>query len=133
MAKMGSFDMKGLEEFRDNLLKLQNPNLFMQSCAKELAARLLRSVTGSTPIDTGNLKRSWTAGEIKKTGNMYTIEISNPLLYASYVEYGHRTANHSGFVKGRFMMTISEEEIRKSAPRILEKKIENYLRSAFNG
>lgn len=49
----------------------------------------------------------------------------NPVEYASYVEYGHRTANHKGWVKGRFMMTISEQELEKIAPKVLENKIKN--------
>ena len=131
MARMGNFDMRGLEQFRDNLKKLQDPDMFVQECAKELAARLMRSVVKRTPVDSGNLRRGWFTGEIKKSGNSYIIEVSNPVDYASYVEYGHRTATHNGWVKGRFMMTITEEEIRKSTQGILEKKIYNYLRSAF--
>ena len=59
------------------------------------------------------------------------IEIINPVEYASYVEYGHRTRNHKGWVEGKFMLTVSEDEIRRSAPRILEKKLEKYLKECF--
>ena len=44
-----------------------------------------------------------------------------------YVEYGHRTANHKGWVSGKFMLTISEEELKTISPRILEKKLKKYL------
>ena len=64
---------------------------------------------------------------INHFGDTYVIEIVNPVEYASYVEYGHRTANHKGWVKGRFMMTISEQELQGMAPGILEKKIEKYF------
>lgn len=165
MARMGNFDMRGLEQFRDNLKKLQDPDVFVQECAKELAARLLRKVIKRTPVGDysetydleddgqekflvmsdkkgGTLRRGWTAGEIRKEGHSYVIEISNTVEYASYVEYGHRQQPgryvpaiakrlKKGWAEGQFMMTISEEEIRKSAPGILEKKIYNYLRSAF--
>ena len=60
-------------------------------------------------------------------GDTYVIEIVNPVEYASYVEYGHRTANHKGWVKGKFMMTISEQELEKIAPKVLENKIKKYL------
>ena len=56
-----------------------------------------------------------------------TTAVVNPVEYASYVEYGHRTANHSGWVKGQFMMTISEQELQKIAPKVLENKIKKYL------
>lgn len=58
---------------------------------------------------------------------IYMIEISNPVEYASYVEYGHRTANHTGWVPGHFMMTISVEEIQRDAPAILERKIKKLM------
>ncbi len=87
----------------------------------------------------GTLRRGWTGNkkvsvksyaesmEITKEGNVYKIEIVNPVEYASYVEYGHRTANHKGWVKGQFMMTISEQELQQMAPAILERKIQKYL------
>lgn len=151
MAKLGKFKASGMKEFRDKLKKLQDPDAFVESCAKELAARLLRLVVKRTPVgdysgDTytcasgqphkghkvlgktgGTLRRGWTIGEIRKEGNLYKIDIVNPVEYASYVEYGHRTANHKGWVKGHFMMTISEQELSKIAPKVLENRIKKYL------
>ena len=151
MAKLGKFKVSGMKEFRDKLKKLQDPDDFVESCAKELAARLLRLVVKRTPVgdysgDTytcasgqphkghkvpgktgGTLRRGWTIGEIRKEGNLYKIDIVNPVEYASYVEYGHRTANHKGWVKGHFMMTISEQELSKIAPKVLENRIKKYL------
>lgn len=63
----------------------------------------------------GTLRRGWTAKteeeamkgavpgakafvdslQVTKSGDVYQIEIINPVHYASYVEYGHRTRNHS--------------------------------------
>ena len=68
---------------------------------------------------------------VNKVGTDYVIEIINPVEYASYVEFGHRTRNHKGWVEGKFMLTISEDEIRRSAPKILEKKLETYLKGCF--
>lgn len=149
---MGKFDVKGLEQFSEQLNKLQNPDAFVESCAKELAARLLRLVIKRTPVGQypmssgkkgGTLRRGWTSGknssaqsyanslQVQHTGNDYIIEIINPVEYASYVEYGHRTASHKGWVKGQFMMTISEQELTTAAPAILEQKIEKYLRECM--
>lgn len=61
------------------------------------------------------------------TGNTFRIEIVNPVEYASYVEYGHRTASHKGWVPGHFMLTISEQELQNAAPRLLENKIKKFL------
>ena len=148
MGRMGNFNIDGLKKFRDELNKLQDPDKFVEACAKELAARLLRMVVKRTPVGEypkssgkkgGTLRHGWT-GEKRSSaqnyadsltvhhfGDTYVIEIVNPVEYASYVEYGHRTANHKGWVKGRFMMTISEQELEKIAPKVLENKIKKYL------
>lgn len=148
MGRMGNFNIDGLKKFRDELNKLQDPDKFVEACAKELVARLLRMVVKRTPVGEypkssgkkgGTLRRGWT-GEKRSSaqnyadsltvhhfGDTYVIEIVNPVEYASYVEYGHRTANHKGWVKGKFMMTISEQELEKIAPKVLENKIKKYL------
>lgn len=148
MGRMGNFNIDGLKKFRDELNKLQDPDKFVEACAKELAARLLRMVVKRTPVGEypkssgkkgGTLRRGWT-GEKRSSaqnyadsltvhhfGDTYVIEIVNPVEYASYVEYGHRTANHKGWVKGKFMMTVSEQELEKIAPKVLENKIKKYL------
>lgn len=68
---------------------------------------------------------------VNKVGNSYVIEIINPVDYASYVEFGHRTRGGDGWVDGKFMLTISEEEINASAPNILENKIKKELGKVF--
>ena len=137
MSRMGGFDARELRKLRDELEKLQEPEEFMKDCAKELAARLLRMVVQRTPADTGTLRRAWTAGtssegyansvQVNHSGNVYEIAITNPKEYASYVEYGHRTPNHKGWVPGKFMMKISEEELERIAPAILEQGIYRYF------
>lgn len=137
MSRMGGFDARELRKLRDELEKLQEPEEFMKDCAKELAARLLRMVVQRTPADTGTLRRAWTAGtssegyansvQVNHSGNVYEIAITNPKEYASYVENGHRTPNHKGWVPGKFMMKISEEELERIAPAILEQRIYRYF------
>ena len=65
---------------------------------------------------------------INHVGDIFEVEIVNPVEYASYVEYGHRTPNHKGWVQGRFMLTISEQEVQDIAPNVLEAKIENFMK-----
>lgn len=75
---------------------------------------------------------SKTSMQVGKVGNNYIIEVVNPVEYASYVEYGHRTANGKGWVSGRYFLTLAEEELRRIAPAVLERKLEKLLREAFN-
>lgn len=177
-------ELQKLKEQIEQVANEQQMNQFFESCAKELAARLLAKVIKRTPVGDysgddyvdvkgrhhkghyvkgkvgGTLRRGWTteatgdaehddkaamynamfggSGSVSKSnmtvnkvGNDYVIEIINPVEYASYVEFGHRTRNHKGWIEGHFMLTISEDEIRKSAPKILEKKLEKYLKECF--
>ena len=57
----------------------------------------------------------------------YTVEIVNPVDYASYVEFGHRTVN-GGWVNGKYMLTISEEKLKRIAPSVLEALVLKKLR-----
>lgn len=68
---------------------------------------------------------------VAKSGDNYTVEVINPVEYASYVEYGHRTPNGKGWVKGQYFLTDSEAEIEHRAPRIIKKKLDAKLREAF--
>ncbi len=138
---------KQLRELSGDSVTLER---FYESCAKELAARLLAKVIKRTPVGVypkssgkqgGTLRRGWTAGKkdanaasyanslhVRKEGTTYVIEITNPVKHAPYVEYGHRTANHKGWVEGQFMLTISENELQGQMAGILEKKIANFLK-----
>ncbi len=161
MGSWGNCDFRELKKLQRQLEQLEKEkDTFCRECAKELAARLLRKVVQRTPVGDysgrayqcrvengpallhggssvkgllgGTLRRNWTVGEVRKNGGSYEIEIINPTEYSSYVEYGHRTADHRGWVPGHFMLTISEKEIQKIAPRLLEKKLEEKLREVLN-
>lgn len=155
-------DYDELKHLKEQIMLFGDPtqiDQFLQSCAKELAARLLAKVIRKTDVGQypegsgkvgGTLRRGWTAKthdeaaqgkgngkpanqwaeslQVIRSGKDYIIEVTNPVEYASYVEYGHRTRNHQGWVEGKFMLTISENEIRNSASGILQKKLENYLK-----
>lgn len=154
MGRNGRVLIDELEGLRDQLQRLDQGKVdkFIDDCAKELAARLLAKVIKRTPVGEyesgsgkvgGTLRRGWTGNKnqngtsyarslpIHHFGNATVIEIVNPVEYASYVEFGHRTRNHKGWVKGRFMLTISEQEIQNVAPAIIEKKLKKQLGELF--
>ena len=64
--------------------------------------------------------------------------VINQTEYAMYVEYGHRQTPgryvpalgkklKEGWVPGKFMLTISAEEIQRKSPQIIEKFISQKL------
>ncbi len=143
-------------------LQTADMDKFCQEVSKELAARLLALVIPRTPVGQypkasgkkgGTLRRGWTARTeqaaaggsgatdaqayaqslpVYKQGGSYVIEVINPVHYASYVEFGHRTPSGKGWVQGQYFLTLSEQELRALAPGIIEKKLERLLREVFN-
>ncbi len=112
----------------------------------------------------GTLRRGWTAEtheeaeagkkdtvdvnkyveniQVTKEGTNYVIVITNPVEYASYVEYGHiQTPGRyvpalgkrlkSCWVPGKLMMTTSEKEVGAIAPALLQKRLEQKLSEVF--
>lgn len=81
----------------------------------------------------GTLRGGWTIGNITETPKGYTVEIINPVEYAPYVEFGHRTRNHKGWVKGQFMFTIAKKDVQNNLHKIVENKIKKLLKGGSNG
>lgn len=93
----------------------------------------------------GTLRRGWTAGKdedatryanslsIAKIGDKYHIDIVNPISYASYVEYGHRTIRKDGYgwAEGHHMLSISEAELNNMSDAILQKKLNKFMKDVF--
>ena len=89
-----SANYKQLAEFQKKIEKLngEQKEQFLESCCKELAARLLSKVIKRTPVYEGELRRGWTAGKkqnakayaeslnITKNRGNYHIDIINPVV-----------------------------------------------------
>jgi hypothetical protein len=110
---------------------LQRAPQFFEECIKELAGRLIAKTMARTPVDTGQLRQGWTIGQIIRTGNGFEVEVINPVDYAMYVEYGHRTRDHNGWVNGRFMLTISIEELERELPAFLDRKLQQFIENGL--
>lgn len=130
MAGMGSFNVRGLESLRDQIARVDY-DTFIKQQAMQLALRLIALTKEKTPVDTGNLRRNWNMGTVEKVGNEYIVTVSNNVDYASFVEYGHRNKNHTRWVRGRYMLTISENELKEAAPGIIQRRMEAFLREVF--
>lgn len=97
--------------------------------------------------ETGSSKnaKEWANSlNVNKVGDVYQVEVVNPVHYASYVEYGHRQEPGrfvpaigkrlvNSWVEGAFMLTLSEKDLEEIAPKIIEMKIAKFLEGCFNG
>lgn len=80
--------------------------------------------------------------QIVESGNTYQIIVENPVSYASYVEYGHRQrpgryvpalgkSLKESWVDGRYMLTISVQEVQGKAPAVVERALYQCLKEVF--
>lgn len=130
MGKLGKFSVKGLKEFERAMkrqLTTNPPERFAEKCARELAKELYGQLIENTPSITGTLRSGWTIGNIENKGGVYIVELINPVEYATYVNYGHRTRDGGGWVEGKFFVEISIENIDRIKKPLLEKLMNEYL------
>lgn len=159
MARWGNCDFRQLEQLNAQMQQMFETDVdaFFQTAAKDLAARLLNKVVKRTPVVYGTLRNAWAIMPVGQRGDHYTIALINNLVYASYVEYGHRQTpgrfipgywqadrfvydpNAQGgmvlkksWVEGRFMLTISTQELEQQAPAILGAKLYAFMKRCFD-
>ena len=110
----------------DNFIKTLNnaSNNFDEEASKALnktAQKLVAKVKFKTPVDSGELRRSW---QTKKDGDLARI-VYNNVKYGPHVEYGHRTRGGKSFVDGVYMLEKSVKEIESELDKEFSIMIEN--------
>lgn len=162
MARWGDFDFSEFEKLTKAFQKTLDERVierFLRDFLMEMAMRALRKIKKRTPVGVysnevsyttrggkevrftakkgktgGQLRSAWEVGRIEKRGSSFNVEIYNNTHYASFVEYGHRTGKDlTGWVEGRFMLTISMQEIERELPKYLEKRMVELLNDIMNG
>ena len=122
MANDFNFQIKGLDKFIISLNEMDdNFNRDLQSLVEKHGGILLRNTKMKTPVDTGQLRRSW---ELEK-GDLY-VKLMNRTSYGIYLEYGHRTRGGKSYVEGVYMLKTSFEKTKKDFENDLEKLLKKY-------
>lgn len=159
MARWGNADFRQLQALAEKLERLSRVDFdrFCTKAAKDIAGRLLSKVKKRTPVVYGTMRDAWAVMPVGHRGDHYTVVVINNLRYASYVEYGHRQQPgrfipgywegerfvydpdaeggmvlKEPWVEGRFMLTISTQELERQAPAILERKLYKFLKESLN-
>ena len=144
MGRWGKCDYRELKKLDERLKQLSEIDIdrLCRETAERIAQILLNKVKKRTPVHIGALRDAWTILPIEKHGEQYTVTIINNLEYASYVEYGHRQTQgryvpalgkclKASWVKGRFMLTISEQELKALTPKVFNKMLYEALKGVF--
>lgn len=90
----------------------------LETSAKRIGVQALRQFKANTPVDTGNLRKSWNAEGPFYAGG-WSIKLENNTEYASYVENGHRTRGGKSWVPGQFFMKKSAQQVESQLPELI--------------
>ena len=96
-------DTKGLGDLLDKVNNL-SPRIdqAVMSAMSDEGMSWRDDVRANTPVDTGDLRRSWALTGPDKKGLKFEMDLANNLEYAEHVEYGHRQE------PGRFVPAIGK-------------------------
>ncbi len=124
MANDFNFQIKGLDKFIISLNEMDdNFNRDLENLIKKHGVFLFVNTKKLTPVDTGELRRSW---KLKyKKGDLY-IRLYNNTEYGLYVEYGHRTRGGKSYIKGAYMLKKTFEKTEKKFIKDLDKLFKQY-------
>lgn len=135
---MATIDVKGIQEYQKNLLVAHNKLVnFEKRFLETLANMVMQRVMPRTPVDTGRLRRSWKVSKVEEKGGILQVTIFNDAndngageSYASYVEFGHFTRGRVSWVEGRWMLTISTDEVKAEMNRVWNKLFNEFVKEA---
>ncbi|MFR6290232.1 MAG: HK97 gp10 family phage protein [Peptococcaceae bacterium] len=75
-----------------------------------------------------NLSQSATLNSVIREGNTLKVIISNPVEYASFIEYGHMNRGRDGWVEGYFMCTFAIADVEKKMPARFQREFVAWAR-----
>ena len=128
----GSFDFEEMKQFQKQVETAEKGSRDLaKTLAKDLAARLFRLTRKRTPRKSGALRKGWKVSNATYGAYTATIRLYNDTEYALYVEAGHRTRDHESYVPGRHMLAISTAELEMLAPKLIEKRVYEWLKETL--
>ncbi|MDF7636929.1 HK97 gp10 family phage protein [Leuconostocaceae bacterium ESL0958] len=126
MSGMGDFEFEDFKRFSKQWQKAIDAGIAQEVIdlsLKQAGQVILAGVKERTPVgETGFLRGDW---RLTKSGN--SIEISNNMHYAPFVEYGHRLRN-GGFLPGVFMLRDAINDFHDKFEYLVERNLKKKLK-----
>lgn len=109
-------DITGFDELEEVLAEMAYKlDEGISQVLEDAATEIIGETQSRTPVKTGNLRRSWTHGEVEGSGTIKSIKLGSALEYAQAVEEGYKKG--SGFIEGKHMLkdsiTIGQKELNE--------------------
>lgn len=141
------FDFSEIENFADRLSDSYELETMLMTATQNIARVLHEHLLRQTPIDTGNLRKMWSANDnllftVEKKDNGYQVTLINNainkrssptgFMYAVAVNDGHYTTSGS-WVMGRFFVENSIDLTLPKVEMIVMKELEKWWEKCLNG
>ena len=122
-------DMNDFVEYSKNFKKLLPEfEIFLKEWMLKQSDILLTKTKARTPVDTGNLRNSWSSGNYQRRGNKAQVEINNSAEYASFIEFGTPARKNWKWADGAKMLTKSLYEMEQSMTIDFDKAFTEFLK-----
>lgn len=135
------WDFSELVDFADNLVNSDLDGALM-TATQEIAKVLHKYLLTQTPIDTGNLRKMWSAGDnllftVERVGSGFQVTLVNTarngskdgFMYGVAVNDGHYKPNRKGWVMGRFFVETSIIQTVPQAEQIIMRELQKWWES----
>lgn len=137
------WDFTELYEFANKVNNQHDFETHIMTLTQQIARVLHHTLLIKTPVDTGNLRKMWSAGNnlyftVEKKSNGYEVTLINDaqngegFKYGKAVNYGHKTPN-GGWVMGRFFVENSIAETEEQLKTIVKHELQKWWSGVLNG
>ena len=131
------WDFSEWVRFANNLESGYGFDTAMMTATQKIARVLHKYLLMQTPIDTGNLRKMWSAGDnlmftVEPMSGGYQVTLINTaqndkgFRYGLAVNDGHKKPNGSGWVMGRFFVERSILQTTEQAEQIILQELQKW-------
>ena len=141
------WDLSELTEFAENLS--YGLDTALMTATQEIAKVLHKQLLIQTPVDTGNLRKMWSAGDnlfftVERVNNGFQVTLVNKarsgkdarsddettgFMYGLAVNDGHKTPDGTGWVMGRFFVEKSIIQTVPKTEQIIMRELQKWWES----
>ena len=134
-----ALDISELKRMRDRLMEDAHREYMLTELAEKMMTMVREVAKKNTPVDTGNLRKSWSTDNllltVERRGNVYTVSIENKAynarsnggFYASFVEEGYHSRS-GRWIPGHWMMATGEIEAERKAQKMFNAIVRDWWR-----
>lgn len=135
-------DITEFTNFSRRLADYERFETALMTATQEIARVLHKELLKRSPVDTGNLRKMWSAGNnlmfyVERKGNGYEVTLVNEAMnsdgykYPWVVNYGYNSSK--GWVMGQFFVENSVLATEKVAEKYIRKELTKWFNWCTNG